>query len=106
MLNNDTEDAPLNLRRNHKNMTLGSYYYDDQDVEHDVEVTFNYYAGRKGTRDSLGGKQGAGPPLEPDDEPEIEIVKIIDQKTKQETELDEDVMDRLVDECWELVYER
>ena len=46
------------------------------EVEIDVDVDYVFHAGCRGKRDSLGGKANAGPPLEPDDEPEIEILSV------------------------------
>jgi hypothetical protein len=46
------------------------------DIEFPVTVEYNYYPGCKGARDSLGGVRGAGPPLEPDDPPELEILHV------------------------------
>ena len=41
--------------------------------EIEVEVSYDAWPASRGARDSLGGKAGAGPPLEPDEESCIEI---------------------------------
>ena len=41
--------------------------------EIEVEVSYDAWPASRGARDSLGGKAGAGPPLEPDDPGGIEI---------------------------------
>ena len=41
--------------------------------EVEVEVSYDAWPASRGARDSLGGKAGAGPPLEPDDPGGIEI---------------------------------
>ena len=41
--------------------------------EVEVEVSYDAWPASRGARDSLGGKPGAGPPLEPDDPGGIEI---------------------------------
>ena len=46
-----------------------------EEVEVSVEVSYNYSKGCRGARDSLCG--GAGPPLEPDEPPSVEIVSVI-----------------------------
>lgn len=55
-----------------------SLYLNNTDL--DIEVTYKYYKGSRGSRDSLGGKRGAGPQLEPDDPPEVEILSIVNLK--------------------------
>ena len=40
-----------------------------------LTVEFSYYKGSRGRRDSLGGRSGMGPQLEPDEPPEVEILK-------------------------------
>ena len=82
----------------------------------EIEVEFNFSKGRKGQRDSLGGKAGAGPPLEPDDPDEIEITAvnltlptspgckpvlkdISDLLTKEQ-------LDQIEEEAWEQLSER
>lgn len=52
-------------------------------------VEFKYSAGRRGFRDSCRGVANAGPPLEPDDAPEIEILCVRLSETYEEV-LDED----------------
>jgi hypothetical protein len=82
-------------------MKFTTFYCDENDEEIDVDVYYTFYMGCRGARDSLGGVRGAGPPLEPDDEPEIEINKIINTKTKEEVELTDRDTDLLLEKCWE-----
>jgi hypothetical protein len=44
-----------------------------------LAVEYTYYAGCKGARDSFNGRPGAGIQLEPDDEPEIEIISVFSE---------------------------
>ena len=54
--------------------------------EVEVEVSYDAWPASRGARDSLGGKAGAGPPLEPDDPGGIEITGAKDD-TGREWEL-------------------
>ena len=47
-----------------------------EDITVSVEVEYSYTKGCRGARDSLCGVRGAGPPLEPDEPPEVEILKV------------------------------
>lgn len=47
------------------------------DTEVSVQVDWTFYPGCRGSRDSLGGIRGAGPPLEPDDPPEVNIERVV-----------------------------
>jgi len=51
------------------------------DVEEEIEIEVEYTAHRahRGMRDSLGGKAGAGPPLEPDEDAYVEIDEVFDK---------------------------
>ena len=71
----------------------------DESIE--VEVEYSFSKGRRGARDSLGGVHGAGPPLEPDDPPKIEIrsVKVIDLTDDENERLTELCMEDAAD-CW------
>ena len=40
----------------------------------EVTITWEYSPPSRGARDSLGGKAGAGPPLEPDEPASLELV--------------------------------
>ena len=84
---------------------LTTIYCDADDNSHEIVVHFTYFPGCRGARDSLGGKRGAGPPLEPDEDPEIEINKVIDKTTGEEVELDESQLDCINQECWEHLIE-
>lgn len=56
----------------------------------DVVVEYNYYPPSRGARDSLSGRRNAGPPLEPDDDAEIEIVDVRDAVTDDPVDYDSD----------------
>jgi hypothetical protein len=66
-------------------MNVIATIYDDSDTA--IEVTGEYYRGMRGQRDRYGA------PLEPDDEPEMEILDAVDEhgttrnlSAKQETD--------------------
>lgn len=46
------------------------------DTELEATVEYTFHRGCSGARDSLGGVRGAGPPLEPDEPPYVEITGI------------------------------
>jgi len=48
------------------------------EVEIPVDVDFTFHPAYRGRRDSLGGKRGAGPPLEPDEDASFEIHSVMD----------------------------
>ena len=48
------------------------------DIDTEVEVDFTFYPACRGRRDSLCGKRGAGPPLEPDEPASLEINSVRD----------------------------
>ena len=58
------------------NTTIAIEDSNGDEVEVSVVVEYSYYKGCRGARDSLGGVRRAGPPLEPDDPPEVEILKV------------------------------
>jgi len=51
--------------------------------EIEVEVSYDAWPASRGARDSLGGKAGAGPPLEPDDPGGIEITGARDDSGRE-----------------------
>ena len=53
---------------------------DDQEIE--IEVEINYHPGMNGSRDAYGQ------PLEPDDEPEAEIIRVTPDIELEENEID------------------
>lgn len=65
-----------------------------------VTVEFTVIPGRRGLRDSLGGVRGAGPPLEPDEPPSVEIESVVDG-AGNEVEMTEKDEDRIINECCE-----
>ena len=73
--------------------------YDDVFDEITVDVTYDFYRGCKGARDSLCGVRRAGPPLEPDEPPSVEILSVKD-KDDEEYELTERELDRVTEECF------
>ncbi len=83
-------------------MILETYIEDDGGKELAVTVHYNYHTGCKGARDSCGGVRGAGPPLEPDDPPEVEIERVVGRDGK-ELELADDVLEALRELCFEAV---
>ena len=82
-----------------------TYWEDADDKEHQIQVEFTVWHGCRGARDSLGGVRGAGPPLEPDEDPEIEITAITLVATGTEIEVSEKDTDRIVEECWQYLEE-
>lgn len=78
---------------------------DHHHVDEPITVEFKYYSGCRGARDSLGGIRGAGPPLEPDDPPEIEILKTFNTETGHEVELSSKEYDLVLEECWDALRE-
>jgi len=51
--------------------------------EVEVEVSYDAWPASRGARDSLGGRAGAGPPLEPDDPGGIEITGARDDSGRE-----------------------
>lgn len=87
----------------------------DTGEERDVEVTYQYYRGCRGARDSLCGVRGAGPPLEPDEPPSVEIQSVMmHSPTAHDREAREDVqkslsksqLEWLEEKCFEDVNDR
>jgi hypothetical protein len=72
---------------------------DDQEIK--LEVEYSAYKGCKGARDSLGGKAGAGPPLEPDEPPSIEIESVINMETGEGVELTRNEENKIENELWD-----
>ena len=73
----------------------------DVECEVEIEVEYTYHRARRGARDSLCGKRGAGPPLEPDEPAEIEIDSVTDATSGEELELTNAEQDRIRDEIIE-----
>jgi hypothetical protein len=71
---------------------------DGDDLEVEVEYTFS--KGCRGARDSLGGKAGAGPPLEPDEPDEVEIDSVTDENGT-DVELTDEEITALEEKCLE-----
>ncbi len=65
-----------------------------------VSVEWKYYPPHRGMRDSLCGKAGAGPQLEPDDPPELEFLRAFDAKG-EEIELTRNEIKEAEDEAWD-----
>ncbi len=61
---------------------------DDDVVE--VVVEYAYHRTLFGARDSLSGKAGAGPPIEPDEPAHVEIQSVTMADTGEEVELSDD----------------
>ena len=81
-------------------ITLERDYY-KHTVEIDVIIEYNVTPGCKGARDSLCGKRNAGPPLEPDEPPELEILRTYDKRTGHDVELTQEEEERAIIEIWE-----
>lgn len=65
------------------------------DVEINVVVTYRIIPGSRGMRDSLGGIRGAGPALEPDEAPEVEIVRTVESATGKDIDLGDEEMEAM-----------
>jgi hypothetical protein len=85
-------------------MTLQAYLERD-DAEITVTVDYSFSRARRGARDSLCGVRGAGPPLEPDEDEEIEIQSVTDENGK-EVELTADETDKIEQQCWDDIADR
>lgn len=66
-------------------------------IEVEVEVSYTYVPASRGARDSLGGRRGAGPPLEPDEPATVEINSC--KYVLPEPDLEKN-LERLEVECW------
>jgi len=73
----------------------------DVECEVNVEVEYTAHRAHRGARDSLGGKRGAGPPLEPDEPAGIEIESVTDTVSGADVELTDTELDRITDEISE-----
>jgi hypothetical protein len=71
---------------------------DGDDLEVEVEYTFS--KGCRGARDSLGGKAGAGPPLEPDEPDQILIDSVTDENGT-DVELTDEEIQQLEGKCFD-----
>jgi hypothetical protein len=74
------------------------------DVNLPVVVNYTFTSASRGARDSLGGKRGAGPPLEPDEPAEVEIESVIYKGVDIVEHVDTDdlateILDSLADEA-------
>ena len=67
-------------------------------VDVPITVDWTFSPGCRGARDSLGGIRGAGPPLEPDEPPEIEIVST--KLGSTEVELSDTDRETIEHELW------
>ena len=69
----------------------------------EVEVEYTISKGSRGSRDSLGGARGAGPPLEPDEPAEVEItsVRIDGSGCEIADMLCSDTLSEIEDACFE-----
>jgi hypothetical protein len=72
---------------------------DDKEIK--IEVEYSAYKGCRGARDSLGGKAGAGPQLEPDEPPSIEIESATNIETGEDVELTKSEENKIESELWD-----
>ncbi len=72
----------------------------DIDIEIDIEIEYSISAGCRGARDSLCGIRGAGPALEPDEDPEVEIESVIEIETGNEFELTDKEVEEITQKIW------
>lgn len=63
-----------------------------------IDVEYTYHPAHRGKRDSLMGKRGAGPQLEPDEPAHIEIEIAIDRETGNDIDLTEREEERIIEE--------
>lgn len=82
-------------------MSTFSSYVTDGEREIPVVVTYEYHPGCRGARDSLGGVRGAGPPLEPDEPPQVEITSVKETNGNELWPVDEANDERLTEAAWE-----
>jgi hypothetical protein len=61
----------------------------------DIEVQYTYHRARRGSRDSLGGTRGAGPPLEPDEPEKINIESVTELVSGDAVELNREEHERI-----------
>lgn len=103
------------MRNNTSTFTTTIEWNQDTGEEREIEVNYAYHRGCRGARDSLGGVRGAGPPLEPDEPPSVEIQSVMmHSPTFHDREAREDVLDSLSksqlewleEKCFEDVQER
>lgn len=66
----------------------------------ELEVEYSTFAGYRGARDSLGGVPNAGPPLEPDENPSVEIEDIKHCGITIFHLLSEEVIEKIYDMLW------
>lgn len=71
------------------------------------EVVYRNYPGYHGARDSIGGIPGAGPPLEPDESPSVEIesVKVISGTDTVEVDLIDVLSQDTIDKIEQILLE-
>ena len=69
------------------------------EAEIEVEVKFAYHPACRGKRDSLGGKRGAGPALEPDEPATLEFETATAGGV--EIELTKQEIERAEEQAWE-----
>lgn len=67
-------------------------------LEREFEIEITYYA----TKGSRGARDSFGVPLEPDEEPEIEIESVISVEDGCDIELTEKEQDKIKTTLWEL----
>lgn len=91
--------------RTHHRMKMDFVFLGDE-VASTIDVEYTFYPGCRGSRDSLGGIRGAGPPLEPDDPAEVEITGIFYDDENVIDGINDAELSAIEQRIWEHIQER
>jgi len=75
--------------------------HDDQTVEREITVVYDYYKATRGKCDSCGGVRNAGAPLEPDEPAHVDITSVLLDEQEILDELSPLQVERLEGKCLE-----